>query len=71
MRKGGRGRGHREKQRTFRAYLHVAASMTGNFSKFSREPAADGGGIKTKRGSNMREKREGRKKKGAGGRVGH
>lgn len=67
MRKGGRGRGHREKQRTFRAYLHVAASMTGNLGKFSREPAADGGGIKTKRGSNVREKREGRKKRGRAG----
>lgn len=52
------GRGeHWEKRHTFWAYLHVAASMTGNLGKFSTEPAADGGGIKKKRESNKREGR--------------
>lgn len=41
---------------TFLAYLHVAASMTGNLGKFSTEPAADGEGIKTK-GESKREKK--------------
>lgn len=31
--------------------------MTGNLGKFSTEPAADGGGIKTKGESNKREKK--------------
>lgn len=59
------GRGTRRKRHTFRAYLHVAASMTGNLGKFSTEPAADGGGIKTKGESNKREKR-GREERGRG-----
>lgn len=59
--KGGEREGGREgetlrKRHTFRAYLHVAASMTGNLGKFSTEPAADGGGIKTK-GESKREKK--------------
>ena len=61
---GGRGRGGGgatlRKRHTFRAYLHVAASMTGNLGKFSTEPAADGGGIKTKAESNKRGKKKGR-----------
>lgn len=47
------------KRHTFWAYLHVAASMTGNLGKFSTEPAADGGGIKTKGESNKRKKGKG------------
>lgn len=48
--------------------------MTGNLGKFSTEPAADGGGIKTKGESNKREKkrdgrREGRVRWGGGGDV--
>lgn len=62
------GRGTLRKRHTFRAYLHVAASMTGNLGKFSTEPAADGGGIKTKGESNKREKREGRREGGNEGR---
>lgn len=58
------GGGTLRKRHTFRAYLHVAASMTGNLGKFSTEPAADGGGIKTKGESNKREKREGRREGG-------
>ena len=34
--------------------------MTGNLGKFSTEPAADGGGIKTKAESNKRGKKKGR-----------
>lgn len=63
---GGKGRekeGALRQRHTFRAYLHVAASMTGNLGKFSTEPAADGGGIKTKRESNKREKREREKRR--------
>lgn len=52
------GVGPAEERHTFRAYLHVAASMTGNLGKFSTEPAADGGGIKTKGESNKREKKK-------------
>lgn len=51
-----------EERHTFRAYLHVAASMTGNLGKFSTEPAADGGGIKTKGESNKREKKKGKRR---------
>lgn len=43
---------------TFLAYLHVAASMTGNLGKFSTEPAADGEGIKTKGESKRERKRQ-------------
>lgn len=58
----GVGVGPAEERHTFRAYLHVAASMTGNLGKFSTEPAADGGGIKTKGESNKRErKKEGKR----------
>lgn len=42
------GSGTQKKRHTFRAYLHIAASMTGNLGKFSTESAADGEGIKTK-----------------------
>lgn len=65
VREGGRGGGATlRKRHTFRAYLHVAASMTGNLGKFSTEPAADGGGIKTKAESNKRgkKKREGERR---------
>lgn len=48
------------KRYTFRAYLHVAASMTGNSGKFSTEPAADGRGIKTKGESERERKRDGK-----------
>lgn len=41
--------------------------MTGNLGKFSTEPAADGGGIKTKGESNKREKRDGRREGGERG----
>lgn len=63
VREGGGGATLR-KRHTFRAYLHVAASMTGNLGKFSTEPAADGGGIKTKAESNKRgkKKREGERR---------
>lgn len=59
VREGGGGATLR-KRHTFRAYLHVAASMTGNLGKFSTEPAADGGGIKTKAESNKRGKKKGK-----------
>lgn len=70
--KAGRGGGGAlRKRHTFRAYLHVAASMTGNLGKFSTEPAADGGGMKMeKKESAMREKREGVKREGRGGERG-
>lgn len=42
-------KGALRKSDTFWAYLHVAASMTGNLGKFSTEPAADGGRIRTKK----------------------
>lgn len=58
-------KGALRKSDTFWAYLHIAASMTGNLGKFSTEPAADGGRIRTKkravRGENGREEREGRR----------
>lgn len=57
--------GGTEQSDTFRAYLHVAASMTGNLGKFSTEPAADGRGIKTKRESN---KKNGERRGEGGGR---
>lgn len=41
--------------------------MTGNLGKFSTEPAADGGGIKTKGESNKREKRDGKREGGERG----
>lgn len=41
--------------------------MTGNLGKFSTEPAADGGGIKTKGESNKGEKRDGRREGGERG----
>lgn len=42
-------KGALRKRDTFSAYLHIVASMTGNLGKFSTEPAADGGRIRTKR----------------------
>lgn len=50
------GGGGQKTRHTFLAYLHVAASMTGNLGKFSTEPAADGEGIKTN-GESKREKK--------------
>lgn len=60
-RKGKReiGEGGTEKSDTFWAYLHIAASMTGNLGKFSTEPAADGRRVRTKRESSKREKEKG------------
>lgn len=50
---------------TFWAYLHIAASMTGNLGKFSTEPAADGGRIRTKKRESSKrgegKEREGRR----------
>lgn len=40
--KGKPGTKQEKSDTLFRAYLHVAASMTGNLGKFSTEPAADG-----------------------------
>lgn len=61
------GSGTQKKQHTFRAYLHVAASMTGNLGKFSTESAADGEGIKTKAESKREKKGKGRREGGEWG----
>lgn len=45
--------------------------MTGNLGKFSTEPAADGGGIKTKGESNKRGKKGGREERGSRGMRGN
>lgn len=55
-------KGALRKRDTFSAYLHIAASMTGNLGKFSTEPAADGGRIRTKR-EQYEGRREGRRGK--------
>lgn len=61
------GSGTQKKRHTFRAYLHVAASMTGNLGKFSTESAADGEGIKTKAESKREKKGKGRREGGEWG----
>lgn len=58
-----------KKRHTFLAYLHIAASMTGNLGKFSTEPVADGEGIKTK-GESKREVGKKRKRRREGGEQG-